>query len=44
MKIVLTKNLGGHKAGETIDVSDAIAERLIAREVAEKPKPARKTD
>lgn len=34
MKITLTKPLGGHDKGDTIDVPDAIAERLIKREVA----------
>lgn len=34
MKITLTKALGGHDKGDTIDVPDAIAQRLIKREVA----------
>lgn len=34
MKITLTKAIGGHDKGQTIDVPTAIAQRLIRREVA----------
>lgn len=48
MKITLTKAIGGHDKGDTIDVPDAIGERLVRREVAEKKtttrKPAEKAD
>jgi hypothetical protein len=44
MKITLTKAVGGHKEGATIEVPDEIAERLVLRGVAEKPKAAAKKD
>lgn len=34
MKVTLTKPLGGHDKGDTIDVPDAIGQRLVNREVA----------
>lgn len=43
-KVTLTKPLGGHKAGDTINVPDTTAERYIARGVAEKPKTTTKTN
>lgn len=38
MKITLTKAIGGHDKGDTIDVPEQIGERLIGRKVAEKAK------
>lgn len=34
MKVTLTKPLGGHDKGDTINVPDAIGQRLVKREVA----------
>jgi len=41
-KVKIAKSIGGHKAGDTIDVPEATAERFIARGIAEKPKAATK--
>lgn len=38
IKIKLTSNLGGHKAGDTIDVTPNVAEYLIDNEHAEASK------
>ena len=34
MKVTLTRPAGGHDKGDTIDVLDSVAERLIARGAA----------
>lgn len=44
MKITLTKAIGGHDKGDTIDVPEQIGERLIRREVAEKKTVQRKAN
>lgn len=46
VKIKLTTDLGGHKAGDTIDVSPKTAEYLVELEHAEsvKGRASKKTD